>query len=41
MSIPMQIYFAKGNKADEILGAVPERMIRKMVEDILKRYPKR
>jgi thioredoxin 1 len=39
MSIPMQMYFADGEKVDEILGAVPEHVIRAMVEDILKRFP--
>jgi len=39
MSIPMQMFFVHGQKVDEILGAVPERMIRSKVEDILKRFP--
>jgi len=39
MSIPMQIFFADGQKVDEILGAVPEPVIRSKVEDILKRFP--
>jgi thioredoxin-like negative regulator of GroEL len=39
MSIPMQKYFANGEKVDEILGAVPEHIIRTTVEDILKRFP--
>jgi thioredoxin 1 len=39
MSIPMQMYFADGQKVDEILGAVPERTIRTMVEGILKDFP--
>ena len=39
MSIPMQMFFNKGEKVDEILGAVPEHTIREMVEDILKRFP--
>ena len=39
MSIPMQKYFANGKNVDEILGAVPEPIIRTMVEDILKRFP--
>jgi len=38
-SIPMQMYFADGQKVDEILGAVPEHTIRTMVEDIVKRFP--
>ena len=36
MSIPMQMFFVNGEKFDEILGAVPEHMIRSKVEDILK-----
>ena len=39
MSIPMQMYFADGQKVDEILGAVPEHTIRTMVEGILKSFP--
>jgi thioredoxin 1 len=39
MSIPMQMYFADGEKVDEILGAVPENMIRSKVEDVLARFP--
>jgi thioredoxin 1 len=39
MSIPMQKYFANGENVDDILGAVPEPIIRTMVEDILKRFP--
>jgi thioredoxin 1 len=39
MSIPMQKYFVNGENVDEILGAVPETIIRTMVEDILKRFP--
>jgi len=36
MSIPMQMFFVDGQKVDEILGAVPERTIRTMVNGILK-----
>lgn len=36
MSIPMQMFFVDGQKVDEILGAVPERTIRIMVDGILK-----
>ena len=38
-SIPMQMFFVNGEKFDEILGAVPEHMIRSKVEEILKRFP--
>ena len=40
MSIPMQMFFMKGKKVDEILGAVPENIIRDMVEGILTSIPK-
>jgi len=36
MSIPMQMFFISGEKVDEILGAVPEHIIRAMVDGILK-----
>jgi thioredoxin 1 len=39
VSIPMQMFFNGGEKVDEILGAVPENVIRSKVEDILKRFP--
>ena len=39
MSIPMQMYFADGQKVDQILGAVPESAIRSKVEEVLKSYP--
>ena len=39
MSIPMQNYFVDGQKVDEILGAVPEHMIRSKIEDVLKSFP--
>jgi thioredoxin 1 len=35
MSIPMQMFFVNGKKVDEILGAVPEHIIRTMVDGIL------
>jgi len=40
MSIPMQMFFADGKHVDQILGAVPESMIRSKVEDVLKKYPR-
>jgi thioredoxin-like negative regulator of GroEL len=33
------MFFADGQKVDEILGAVPEHAIRTMVESILKDFP--
>jgi thioredoxin 1 len=39
MSIPMQMFFADGQKVDEILGAVPEQVIRSKVEDIIRKFP--
>ena len=39
MSIPMQMFFADGQKVDEILGAVPEHTIRTMVDSILHSFP--
>ena len=39
MSIPMQMFFADGQKVDEILGAVPEHTIRTMVDGILQGFP--
>ena len=39
VSIPMQMFFNSGEKVDEILGAVPEHVIRLKVEEILKRFP--
>lgn len=38
-SIPMQMFFVDGRKVDEILGAVPERLIREKVEETLRRFP--
>lgn len=37
-SIPMQMFFASGQKLDQILGSVPEDMIRSKVEAILKKF---
>jgi len=34
-SIPLLLFFKNGEKVDEILGAVPEEMIRPKVEDLL------
>jgi thioredoxin-like negative regulator of GroEL len=39
MSIPMQKFFYQGEAVDEILGAVPEQIIRAKVEDVLHRFP--
>jgi len=39
MSIPMQMFFADGQKVDEILGAVPEDTIRSEIEDVVRRFP--
>jgi thioredoxin-like negative regulator of GroEL len=35
----MQMFFANGEKVDEILGAVPEYMIRAKVEEIRQKFP--
>jgi len=40
MSIPMQMFFVGGQKVDEILGAVPEHIIRIAVDGILPSPPK-
>jgi len=39
MSIPMQMFFVDGEKVDELLGAVPEQLIRSKVEGVLQRFP--
>jgi thioredoxin 1 len=39
MSIPMQMFFADGEKVDELLGAVPEEKIRSKVGEIIQRFP--
>jgi thioredoxin 1 len=38
-SIPMQMFFANGEKVDEILGAVPEEVIRTKVDEVLTKFP--
>jgi len=39
VSIPMQMFFNNGERVDEILGAVPEHMIRSKVEEVRQRFP--
>jgi thioredoxin 1 len=39
VSIPMQMFFNDGEKVDEILGAVPEHVIKAKVDEILKNFP--
>lgn len=38
-SIPMQMFFADGQKVKEIVGAVPEKLIRETIEETLKSFP--
>ena len=38
-SIPMQMFFVGGEKVDELLGAVPEQVIRQKVDDVIQRFP--
>ena len=38
-SIPMQMFFVSGEKVDELLGAVPEQVIRSKVDDVVRRFP--
>jgi thioredoxin 1 len=38
-SIPIQMFFADGEKVDELLGAVPEQIIRAKVEEVIQRFP--
>jgi len=33
------MFFADGEKVDELLGAVPEQMIRSKVQEIMQRFP--
>ncbi len=39
MSIPMQMFFAGGEKVDELLGALPEQSIRSKVDEVLQKFP--
>ena len=39
MSIPMQLFFVNGEKVDELLGAVPEQLIRSKVAEVMQRFP--
>ena len=39
VSIPMQMFFSDGKKVDEILGAVPEHVIKAKVDEILHKFP--
>jgi thioredoxin 1 len=39
VSIPMQMFFNDGKKVGEILGAVPEHIIKAKVDEILYKYP--
>jgi thioredoxin 1 len=38
-SIPMQMFFFDGKKVDELLGAVPETIIKSKVDEIVRKYP--
>ena len=35
----MQMFFVGGEKVDELLGAVPEQMIRSKVDAVIQRFP--
>jgi thioredoxin 1 len=39
MSIPMQMFFSDGEKVDELLGAVPEQIIRSKVGEVIQKFP--
>jgi thioredoxin 1 len=38
-SIPIQMFFSNGEKVDELLGAVPEQVIKSKVDDVIQRFP--
>ncbi len=38
-SIPYQLFFAEGERVDEVLGAVPEKQIREMVDGVIASFP--
>jgi len=38
MSIPMQLFFADGEKVDGLLGAVPEEVIRSKVDEVVAKF---
>ena len=38
-SIPMLMFFVDGQKVNEILGAVPESVVRATVEETMRRFP--
>jgi thioredoxin 1 len=38
-SIPMQMFFVDGQKVKEIVGAVPEAVIRATIDETLRRFP--
>jgi thioredoxin-like negative regulator of GroEL len=40
MSIPMQLFFTKGQQVDSILGATPEQNIRRVVDGLIQNNPK-
>ena len=35
----MQLFFVSGEKVDELLGAVPEEVIKSKVRELIRRYP--
>lgn len=38
-SIPMQMFFAGGEKVDDLLGAVPEEVIKSKVKEVIQKFP--